>query len=137
MKLGAGGKTITCDDGVSPGTNDTVAGELTFTESGTLAMTAAATSTFHLASIASSNDMAALSDASGNLTLAGGLTIVNLGTLEAGDYTLFDLNGGTISGAFSATNMPEKWLGAISTGTGDVVLTVTPAPAKGTVITIR
>ena len=132
-----GGSTITAAEGVAPGTNDTMAGALTVDENGSLVLGSSSTNTFGLDALASPGDMVVMPNASGNLTLDGTLEVSDLGGLEPGDYTLFDLNGGTIGGAFTATNMPPKLLGSIDTSSGDVVLTVTLAPLAGTVITIR
>ena len=44
-----------------------------------------------------------------NLTLNGGLTITETGTVPSGDYTIISLTSGTISGTFSSTNLPANY----------------------------
>ncbi len=132
-----GGATVTAAEGVSPGTNSLMAGTLRIEENGALVLGALSASTFHLGPVAGPSDRVLIVAAGGNLTLNGTLNIVDLGDMDAGDYTLFDLNGGTVGGAFTATNMPEPFLGSVAVTGGDVVLTVTRKPPAGTLMLIR
>jgi len=65
------------------------------------------------------------------LVLDGSLTVLDAGGLGPGDYTLFDLNGGTIAGSFASLNLPTGYAGTVSTASGDVVLTVSRPATPG------
>jgi len=103
---------------------------------GTFILQSGCASVFELDAIAGTSDQVTFNSSGGNITLAGELNVENLGGLEPGDYKLFDLNGGTISGNFNSTNMPKSFLGEVSVSGGDVILTVTLEP-QGTVILIN
>ena len=114
--------------GISPGTNSTTVGTLTVDGSTnvtgcTIILGASSTNTFHLRA-PGDQDKVVFTNNAVNLTLNGALNIEKIDTLTSGDYTLFDLNGGTTSGGFTATNMPHGYEGTLATGSGDVVLTV-------------
>ncbi len=128
------GGDLIANGGVAPGDNNT--GTLIIFGQGNLILKDNANSTFELGALSGTNDKVTFSSTVASLTLAGTLNIENIGGMEPGDYTLFDLNGGTISGGFSATNMPSGLLGEVAISGGDVILTVTLAP-QGTVITVR
>jgi hypothetical protein len=73
----------------------------------------------------------------GNLTLDGTLKVENLGGLEFGSYTLFDLAGGVLSGGFTGIDMPAGFLGTLDTSSGDVVLNVKKGTAGGALLQVR
>jgi hypothetical protein len=70
----------------------------------------------------------------GNITLAGTLTVNNLGAMAEGTYTLMTYTG-TASGSFATTNMPGGFNGSVSVDTGNkrVNLVVTPSVTVPTV----
>jgi autotransporter-associated beta strand protein len=135
LHTGVSTNVLTVAEGVSPGTNSGHRATLTVAGAGDFVLGASGTSTFELGPAAAVNDQVVLSGAGADLTLAGDLQILNAGGLEFTTYTLFDLNGGTISGNFGDVLMPTGFRGAVSTDTGDVILTVLPPP--GTIIMIR
>lgn len=126
-----GGATVTNSQEISPGTNSTDAGTLTVGGAGRIVLGAGSTNTFHLRTPVD-YDQVVFTGAAG-LTLGGVLKIEALSFIRNGDYTLFDLNGGAISGSFSRVEMPPRYRGAVSTNSGDVVLTVTGKDAGATV----
>jgi hypothetical protein len=120
--------------GVASG--DGGAGILTIAGQGNFILQSGSVSTFELDSIAGLNDLVTFSSSVATLTFAGALNVENLGGMETGDYKLFDLQGGVISGGFSSTNMPRGFLGEVSVSGGDVILSVTLAP-QGTVVMVK
>jgi len=145
----SGSGTVKMGAGISPLSTNTVngtlapglygAGTLTFSDPGVFVLGASSTSLFELNGLNGINDQVVMSyptAAYTGLELAGTLEVENLGGLEVGDYTLFDLNSGPISGGFSSINMPRSFLGAVNITSGDVVLEVTRA-ARGTVVVIN
>ncbi len=109
-------------------------GTLKFTNGGTLILKDTTTSSFELDALNATNDRVNFSHQS-HLALAGKLRIVNLGGIETGDYTLFDRNGGTISGGFSELILPPRVEGTVEVVSGDVVLRV--VVSQGSLIVIR
>lgn len=130
-----GGSTLTVSEGVAPGTNTVLGGALTVAEPGALALGGSAVSVFDLDAPGGLNDAVVLSDAGCSLTLGGTLQVRDLGGLDTGSYTLFDLNGGSISGDFSAIGIPQGFKASLSVDSGDVVLSV--VKMKGTLFMIR
>ena len=94
-------------------------------------------SEFELDTLVGPNDLVTMTTSTTALTLGGDLSIINLGGLQFGDYTLFDLSGGPISGTFSSlsfSSLPEPQdpnqfaVARIETSSGDVVLSIFAAP---------
>lgn len=126
-----GGATVTNSQEISPGTNSTDAGTLTVGGAGRIVLGAGSTNTFHLRTPVD-RDQVVFTGAAG-LTLGGVLKVEAMSFIRNGDYTLFDLNGGAVSGSFSRVEMPPRYRGVLSTNSGDVVLTVTGKDAGTTV----
>ena len=129
--------TLTVNGTLSPGMST---GTLTIENQGDLILSASSTSLFELGSLSGSNDKVAFTvvgGGAGDLTLGGTLQIENLGGLEKGLYTLFDLyTGGVISGSYSSINLPSGYSGILTTS-GDVVLEITAVPPNGTCVIVR
>jgi autotransporter-associated beta strand protein len=126
--------TLTVTGTLAPGLS---VGTLSVTGKGEFVLTTSSTSIFELDTIAGTSDLVTFDDSDGNLTLGGTLSIENLGGIEEGDYTLFNLSGGTVSGSFSDILMPRGFAGTVDTSSGDVVITVTQIAILGTTIIIR
>jgi hypothetical protein len=127
---------LTVTEGIMPGMS---VGTLTIdgtSPNNSLTLGAGANSVFELGPLAGPNDKVAFSGLT-TLTLGGELTVADAGGLETGTYTLFDGVGGSISGSFTATNMPNRVLGVVRIAGGDVLLDVTVLPPRGTVITVQ
>jgi ABC-type multidrug transport system ATPase subunit len=128
VKMGAGISSLstnTVNGTLAPGLYG--AGTLTLSDPGIFVLGASSTSLFELNGLNGINDQVVMSyptAAYTGLELAGTLEVENLGGLEVGAYTLFDLNSGPISGSFSSINMPRSFLGAVNITSGDVVLEV-------------
>jgi len=137
MQQAANFGVLTVNGTMEPGMS---AGTLTILNNGELVLGASSTSLFELDSISGTNDKVAFTvvgGTAGDLTLGGTLQIENLGGLEVGSYTLFDLyTGGVISGSYSSINLPSGYSGILTTS-GDVVLEITAVPPKGTIIIIH
>lgn len=103
---------------------------------GDLVLGGSSTSLFELDSLSGTSDQVVIQDSASDLTLGGTLQIENLGGLEGGSYTLFDLSGSTISGSYSTISMPDGYTCVVNTSSGDVVLEVT-APPTGTLIILQ
>ncbi len=135
VKLGSGtsGGTLTVNGTLAPGQGS---GTLTFTDPGTVVLGAGATAVFELDALSGTSDQVALTSTTAGVTLNGTLEIRNAGGLQTGDYTLFDLNGGPISGGFTSIVFHNSYSGTLDTTSGDVVLSV-KEPPKGTILTIQ
>jgi hypothetical protein len=118
----------------SPGSGP---GTMTFTSPGRLILGPACISRFELGALAGASDKAVFGSSYSHVTLDGTLSVVNLGGLEPGSYTLVDMTGGTIAGNFSRIDMPRGFLGSIQTASGDVVLTVTRIKGPGAVLMVK
>lgn len=125
---------LTVSDTFKPG--DSV-GTLVCTNNGRLVLGPACTSIFELDSLAGVSDKVALTNTTSDLTLDGTLKIENLGGLQSGNYTLFDLNNGALAGSFTNLVMPKNFLGTIVTNTGDVVLHVGKITLPGVLTIVR
>ncbi len=110
------------------------AGTLTFSGRGTLTLGADCVSTFELGPLSGTSDIVALAHSAGHLALGGTLRIVDL-AMETGDYKLFDLAGGTVSGSFASIQFPGGVSGTIEKIGDDVYLRA--KKARGTVICVR
>ncbi len=97
----------------------------------------ASTSVFELDGVTGVSDKVVFNSNKGNLTLDGTLKVENLGGLEFGSYTLFDLAGGVLSGGFTGIDMPAGFLGTLDTSSGDVVLNVKKGTAGGALLQVR
>lgn len=111
-------------------------GTFVCTNKGTLALGPACTSVFQLGALAVNGDRVVLRSSNSGIALDGTLKIEAIGRLRGGDYTLFDLNGGPITGSFSSIIMPPYYRGAIDISSGDVVLKVKEPPA-GTLLIVN
>jgi len=121
-------RTITVDEGII--LDDNAAGTLDITDVGDLVLDSGAASVFELGPIGSSDQVAFGSTA--GLTLAGSLTIENLGGIEVGTYILFDLNGGSWAGSFAGgLTLPAGVEATVVSFSGDIALSVTKAPQAG------
>lgn len=126
---------ITCAEGISPGVEALVSSTLCVTgTTGRIILGPNAISTFRLRS-PGDQDLAVLRGSVG-LTLGGDIQIEALhGTIDAGDYTLFQLqNGATPTGHFANLLLPENYTGRISISDNDVVLRLAK---PGTAIILR
>jgi hypothetical protein len=70
----------------------------------------------------------------GNLTLAGTLTVSEVGTPPSGSYTIVNLTSGTISGSFSTVNLPAGY--SIQVNSTNIVITKAAGPCD-TAITLQ
>jgi hypothetical protein len=129
---GASGATIV-NGFLEPGHTN---GVLTFTGKGRLTLAAACTSRFDLVSTSGVSDKVTFTS-TGNLTLDGRLVVTDAGGLEPGDYKVFDLNGGGISGGFSSVTLPKGFWGTTYVQGGDVFLRVNKSGPGGAVMTVR
>jgi autotransporter-associated beta strand protein len=111
-------------------------GTLVCTNKGTLVLGPACTSVFQLGALAGTSDRVALRSSNTGIALGGTLEVNAIGRLRGGDYTLFDLSGGPITGSFSSIIMPPYYRGEIDTSSGDVVLKVKEPPA-GTLLIVN
>lgn len=112
-------------------------GTLTCTNHGTLILGPGSKSVFELDSLSGTGDRVLFKNTTSALTLDGTLEIVNLGGLQSGNYTLFDLNGGTLAGDYTTVVVPDGFLGTIDKSTGDVVLKVTKVTLPGALVIVR
>ncbi len=127
------GGTLTATNGVSPGTNSV--GTLTVAGTGDLHVSGSA-SQFEFTVDTSVFDRVLFSDAA-NLELGGVLEIVapeGFSDYGSGQYTLFDLNGGSVSGMFSKIVPPSNMLAEVDSSSGDVVLSLR---LSGSLLSIR
>lgn len=124
---------LTVTDTFAPGAP---VGTLVCTNKGTLALGPACTSVFQLGTPSGANDQVACRSFNSGVALGGTLAVEAIGRLRGGDYTLFDLSGGPITGSFSSIVMPPYYRGAIDTSSGDVVLKVKEPPA-GTLLIVN
>ena len=131
-KLGSG--TVTCNEGISPGTNALFGCTLSVTgTTGRIVLGPDAVSTFHLRAPGDQDQVTMTGGAT--LTLDGTLKIEKPGTLEEGNYTLFDLaDGAAPLGTFTDVVMPAGFSGKVTVVGNDVVLSVAK---QGTVFTLR
>jgi autotransporter-associated beta strand protein len=122
------GAALTVNEGVSPGASP---GKLTIAGTGSVVLGSDGTSVFELAGLNGVNDQVVFSGAAG-LTLGGELKVLDAGGLEAGEYTLFVMGGGSAGGAFSAITMPTGFSGTVGSSGENVVLEVSSlAPEPG------
>lgn len=129
-----GGATLSLTNGVAPGTNG--AGTLTIDETGELKLEASGTSQFEFTPDAAVFDRVVFADAA-KLTLAGTLEIVappDFWEYGSGRYTLFEMAGGPLEGAFTKIIPPVGMIAEIDTSAGDVVLVLR---IGGTTILVR
>lgn len=113
------------------------AGTMTFTNPGRLILGPDSVSRFELGALAGASDKAVFGTSISHVTLGGTLSVVNLGGLEPGSYTLFDMAGGAIAGSFARIDMPRGFMGSIQTAGGDVVLAVTRIKGPGAVMLVK
>jgi autotransporter-associated beta strand protein len=135
VKLGSA--VVTNAEGIAPGTNLFTTGTLTATgTTGRIVLGANSTNLFHLIAPGTADQMVLRGNV--NLTLGGALKIdkVGSGGIQDGDYTLFDLDGGTPTNSFAKLIMPDGYTGIITTNGNDIVLT-TRWHAAGTLILIQ
>ncbi len=132
-KVLLGGATLSLTNGVAPGTNGV--GTLTIAETGELTIVGG-TSRFDFTSNTAVFDRVVLTEAA-QLTLAGALVVTapsDFSEYGSGRYTLFDLNGGVLVGAFSTIIPPDGMAAEIDDSSGDVVLVLR---MSGTIIVVR
>ncbi len=67
----------------------------------------------------------------GALTLAGTLSVSEIGSVPGGSYTIVELSSGAISGNFSTINLPDGY--SIETTSNAVILTKTADPCENTI----
>ena len=129
--LGSG--TVTCSEGVSPGTNALAGCTLSVTgTTGRVVLGPDAVSTFHLRAPGDQDKVVLQGGA--NLTLDGDLKVEALDTLAAGEYVLFELDAGAPpSGSFQDLLLPARYAGKIVLSGNDVVLRVS---RKGTLLKV-
>lgn len=113
LSPGASAGTITIyDDAVN------TAGQINLSE----------TTLFELGALGAAQDLVLVQN-DVNLTLGGTLEIQDLGGLEEGEYTLFDLDPeASWDGAFDSIIVPGGLSGSIKAGEHDVILDVVPEP---------
>lgn len=97
-------------------------GTLTFEYRGNLLLTETTTSIFELDALDGENDLVKFTGSIPVLTLGGTLKVVNLGNMETGTYTLFNMAGGTIEGQFDNLDLPSAIDGKVEIDGKDVVL---------------
>lgn len=132
-----GTTVMTNAEGMSPGTNLITVGTLTATgTTARLELGASSTNLFHL--IAPGNADQVVLQGLAKLRLGGTIQVEPAGQqkIADGDYTLFDLNGGTLDGTMPTLITPAFYKGTVATNTGDVVLSIKSVP-RGSVIVIR
>ena len=122
-----GGAAVTANEGLQPGVSP---GTLTIEGAGSLALSGL--STFELGPLSGPNDLVQFTG-SADLQLGGTLQVMNLGGLELGQYTLFELSGGSISGSFDQVLVPG-FTGTILQSGGNVLLNVSPIPEPSTAL---
>jgi hypothetical protein len=136
-RISLGKAVVTVNEGVSPGTNAWQTGVLTVTSTSTSArvtLAASSTNLFHLRTPGDQDQV--VIQGAGGLTLGGAIKIAGAPTVTSGSYTLFDLNGGALSGTMPALILPENCSGSVVTNSGDVVLSLTWHP-PGTLVQVR
>lgn len=132
-----GATVMTNAEGMSPGTNLITVGTLTATgTTARLVLGANSTNLFHL--IAPGNADQVVLQGLAKLRLGGTIQVEPAGQqkIASGDYTLFDLNGGTLDGTMPTLITPAFYTGTVATNTGDVVLSLKSIP-RGSLIVIR